>query len=47
MPASEFPDTIFFDAVIRDFKADHPDFQLLSRLASEGMGSLGSKDVRF
>ena len=44
MPDSEFPDTIFFDAVLRDFKADHPDFQLLSRLlaSDEGRGSMGS-----
>lgn len=29
------PDTIFFDAVLRDFKADHPDFQ---RLGESGEG---------
>jgi len=36
VPASEFPDTIFFDAVIRDFKADHPDFQSMDG-HSEGL----------
>jgi len=43
---ADWPDTIFFDAVIRDFKADHPDFQSMDGHAEGLVGPILGSDKK-
>lgn len=40
-------DTIFFDAILRDFKADHPDFESPSRKKPTDSGNNAKRKVGF